>query len=202
MKVRVALAAVVIVSLGFPQAPAAASHRDCTKQEPLCRDVRGLVQRSERQEVISRVLGHHCWHAVDEGQPNRDRREIFSQISVVFRDVTRDFGFLETVTVHFRGGERQIMGRIDAIGKRNDWNMFDGRPHDPGFKVSFRVDKKVEFADVRGKNDRGRYQFRHESAASGPAPDRPGPDPQKGGPPGWETDCHGIHNLILEVVPA
>jgi hypothetical protein len=201
MNVRTPLVAAVVVSLGLAVPPAAATHK-CGSEEPRCVDRRTLVQKPERQAVTSRVLGHHCYNDFDAGDPNADRRVLLSRIGVVFSNVTRRSGYLETVTIHFEGQESQIPGSVDGFGRgTNDFHYYDDRLHAPGSEVTFRVDKQVEFNDYEGRKDLGVYNIRHEAAASRPGASGPGGNP--GGParPGLGVDCRGVHYLILEVTP-
>jgi hypothetical protein len=62
-------------------------------------------------------MGHHCYGDADAGDPNRDGRVLVSRVGVVFSNVTRHSGYLETVTVYFEGQERQIMGSVDGFGR-------------------------------------------------------------------------------------
>lgn len=200
MKLLTAPAAAVVLSRGFAPLPAAATHR-CGTEEPRCVDRRTLVQKPERQEVTSGVLGHHCYHDSDAGQPNRDRRVLLSRIGVVFSSVTGKSGYLESVTIHFEGEERQVMGSVDAIGKRNDFHRYNDEPRSPGSRVTLRVGKQVEFNALKGGKNLAVYNIRHEPAAGRPGASGPGGHP--GGParPGLSADCKQPHHLILEVTP-
>lgn len=200
MKLQTALPAAVVVALGFVPLPAAATHK-CGTEEPRCVDHRTLVQKPDRQEITSRVLGHHCYHDTDAGQPNRDRRVLLSRIGVVFSDVTRESGYLETITIHFEGEERQIMGSVDAFARRNDFHRYNDEMRNPGSRITLRVDKQVEFNNVRDRKDVGVYNIQHEPAGGRPGAGGPGGNP--GGParPGVGVDCKGLHHLILEVTP-
>jgi hypothetical protein len=201
LKLRFAFLAAVVVSLGLVPPPAAATHR-CDTEEPYCGDRRTLVQKPERQEVISRVLGHHCYHDADAGDPNRDQRVLLSRVGVVFSNVTRHSGYLHTVTVYFDGQERQIMGSVDGFGRgKSDFSKYDDQQHNPGDQITLPIDKQVEFNDYEGRKDVGVYNIRHEGAASRPGGTGPGGNP--GGParPGLYADCRGVEYLILEVTP-
>src|SRR5688500_18121840 len=127
MKLRVALIAVALL-LPVPIGVPAAQAHNCTEEEPRCVDHRMLVEKPERQEIISRVLGHHCYmDGLGEEERRRDSRVLLSRISVVFSNVTRESGYFETVTIYFEGDERQIMGSVDAAGKKNDFSRYDDR---------------------------------------------------------------------------
>ena len=200
MKIHAALPAAVAVSLALVPLPAAATH-NCGTQEPRCVDQRTLLQKPERQEVVSRVLGHHCYHDTEAGQPNRDRRVLLSRIAVVFSNVTRKSGYFETVTIHFEGQERQIMGSVDAFGRRNDFHRYNDEVHSPGSKISFRVDKQVEFNELKGRKDVGVYNIQNEPAAGRPGASGPGGNPKGPARPSLSAECKGLHHLILEVTP-
>ncbi|MDQ3944953.1 MAG: hypothetical protein M3357_07375 [Actinomycetota bacterium] len=201
MKLRCALGVAVVVSLGLVPPPAAATH-SCNIEEPYCGDRRTLVQKPERQEVISRVMGHHCYGDADAGDPNRDQRVLLSRIGVVFTNVTRHTGYLETVTVYFEGRERQIMGSVEGFGReKQDFHRYDDRQYNPGSKTTLLIDRQVEFNDYEGRKDVGVYNIRHEAAASRPGASGPGGDPGGPAPPSLGVDCHGVHYLILEVTP-
>jgi hypothetical protein len=199
MKVaRTALAAALLVPVVFFPTPA--EGHDCTKEEPRCFEVRTLLEKPERQEIKSRVLGHHCAMDGEERDPNADHRVLSSRIGVVFSDVTRTSGFLETITIYFEGDQRQITGALDAIGRRNDWHHYDGRGFDPGLSASYRVGKRVEFGHARHKKI-GSYDIWHSSMASEP---EAGYGETHGGgrePTIVGGDCEQKHYLLLDVVP-
>jgi hypothetical protein len=185
MELRPALVTVALLSLSLVWPPVALAH-NCTSEEPYCVDTRTLVEKPDRQEVISKVLGHHCvMHPFDEDPDNPEHRVLHSRIGVVFSNVTHNSGFLQTVTVYFEPSERQIMGSIDAYGNRNDFHQFDDQGYDPGFRESFQVDKTVEFH--HSPNSYTTYNIRNYSAAAG----RPGAGP----------DCYAPHDLVLVVTP-
>lgn len=188
MRIRVALAGGALLVSGVLDAPSATAH-NCTRQEPRCVEQRTLVQKPERQEIISRVLGHHCVEHPSYDDPNADKREIHSRIGVVFSDVSRHSGYFESFTIYFEGNQRQVMGSVNAYGKRSDVHRFDNRPHDPGYEISYRVDKRVEFGDdVGSKGALGAYTIHHDSAGT----------PGSGN---IEPDCRGSHYLRLTVTP-
>lgn len=181
-----------IVSMALLVLPGVAEAHNCATKEPYCQDVKRLVQRPGRQKVISRQLGHHCYQDFERDRSRRDNRVIKSRIGVVFSEVTRDHGFLETITVYFEGSEEQALGRIDAGAKRNDFGHYDDRPRDPGTSVSLRVNQRVEMGDDGREKDFGYYTIRHLSSA------RVGPSPTA---PAFSADCERAHHLLLRVVP-
>jgi hypothetical protein len=198
MRFRIAIVATVVAAPIFVVAPPAAEAHNCVEREPYCVDVRSLVQRPGRQEIVTRQLGHHCANEGEENAPGADKRVLYSRIGVVFSDVARRSGFFERVTIYFDGRERQIMGAVDAWGKRNDFSEYNGQPYDPGFSISYDVKKRVEFGDDSRSKNFGQYVIQHQSAASGPV----GVDgPSRRPPPGLRPDCAAAHHLVLIVVP-
>lgn len=200
MKLRAALVAVAVLLPVVPAAVPVAQAHNCTKEEPRCVDYRTLVEKPERQEIISRVLGHHCYmDGLGEEERQRDKRVLLSRIGVVFSNVTRESGYFETVTIYFEGDERQIMGSVDAAGKQNDFSKYDDQGYDPGFNVSFRVDKQVRFYQQK---DGPNYTIRHEGAAgkftAGPSG---GPRGRQANRPDTDADCAQAEHLILLVRP-
>lgn len=191
-------AALVVPALAVP--PTAGAH-DCGKREPRCFEVRTLLEKPERQEIVSRPLGHHCAADGEEQDPNADKRVLWSQIGVVFRDVNHTSGFLETVTVYFKGDHNQITGALDVIGgEKNNWHHYDDRTFRPGEQVSFRVDKRVRFGNVRHK-EIGSIDIWHSGAATKPSA---GYGESHGGgrdPAIHDADCAQRHYLFLDVVP-
>ena len=188
MRIRATVVAAAVLALGLVQAPAAVAH-NCTTEEPRCVDERTLVQKPGRQEVISRVLGHHCvMHPFDD-DPQSDKRVISSRIGVVFSDVTRQSGYFESFTIYFEGRERQVMGSVDTYGKRADVHKFDDQPYDPGFKLSYQINQRVDFGDDVRSKDLGAYTIEHTSAATQ-------------GRPGISPDCMDKHYLRLTVTPS
>lgn len=205
MKLHTALIAAAVVSLGLVPRPAEATH-NCTKEEPRCVDRRTLVEKPERQEIVSRVLGHHCYDDFNASLPDRDKRVLYSKIGVVFSNVTHRPGYLETITVYFEGQERQIMGNIDAIGKKNDFHAYDGVERDPGTRITLEVGKQVNFYYDKNSHDIGQYYIEHQSMASAPAGagqggKDPGSDPRPGGRPAVSVDCERKHHLTMQIVP-
>ncbi|MCA1846137.1 MAG: hypothetical protein LC792_23690 [Actinobacteria bacterium] len=201
MALRSALVAGAVVSLALVPLPAQATH-NCKTEEPRCVDTATLVQKPERQEVTSRLLGHHCYSDVDAADPNRDERVLQSRIGVVFSNVTRQSGFLETVTIYFEGHERQIMGSVIGFGRAHrDFSYYDAREFDPGYKITLEVGKKVDFNDYEGRKDIGLYNIRHDSAAKRPGGSGPGGNPRGPARPQLGVNCYGIHYFVLEVTP-
>jgi hypothetical protein len=200
---RAIRAAVVagVVALALMPLPAGATHK-CNNEEPYCTDTKTLVQKPGRQELISRVIGHHCYSDVDADEPNRDRRVLHSHIGVVFSNVSRHVGFLETVTIYFDGPERQIMGSVTGFGRsKRDFSFYDAREFDPGYQITLQVNKQVEFNDYYGRKDFGLYNIRHDSAAKAPGASGPGGNPGGPGRPRLGVDCYGTHYFVQEVVP-
>jgi hypothetical protein len=186
MRIRATFVAVILLIPTLVNAPAAVAH-NCVKEEPYCRDEKTLVQKPGRQEVISRVLGHHC--AMD-GLDEPDKRVVSSRIGVVFSDVTRRWGFFESFTIYFVR-ERQVMGSVDTYGGRSDHadvHKFDDQPADPGYQIRYDINKRVEFGDRIGGKDAGAYTIEHTSAATR-------------GAPNIDPDCKGKHALLLTVTP-
>jgi len=189
MRIRATFVAVILLIPTLVNAPAAVAH-NCVNEEPRCRDERTLVQKPERQEVISRVLGHHCAMDGLQDDPQSDKRVISSRIGVVFSDVTRRWGFFESFTIYFVR-ERQVMGSVDTYGGRSDHadvHKFDDQPYDPGYQIRYDINKRVEFGDRVGSKDAGAYTIEHTSAAT---PGAANIDP----------DCKGKHALLLTVTP-
>ena len=204
MKLRTALAAAVVVSLELVPLPAEATH-NCTKEEPRCVDRRTIVEKPERQMITSRVLGHHCYDDFSASLPDRDKRVLYSRIEVAFSNVTHRSGYLDTITISIEGEEPHAVGRVDAIGNKNDFHAADWDQRPPGSKLTFDVKKMVEFYYSKNNRDIGQYYIEHRPAASGPtgggqAGKDPG-DPRPGGRPSVSVDCGGLHGLQMEVVP-
>jgi hypothetical protein len=205
MKARIVLVAAAVVSLHLVPGPASATH-NCTKEEPRCTDRRTLVEKPERQVITSRVLGHHCYDDFSASLPDRDRRELYSRVEVAFSNVTHRSGHLDTITIHIEGQEPHAVGRVDAIGKKNDFHAADWDRRPPGSKLTFEVGKKVDFYFGKENRDIGRYRIEHRPVANGPAGGGqagkdPGRNPSPGGRPSVSVDCEGQHGLTMEVVP-
>jgi hypothetical protein len=186
MRIRATAVAVLLLASGVMYAPAAVAH-NCVNEEPRCRDEKTLLEKPDRQEVISRVLGHHCAMDGLQDDPQSDKRVISSRIGVVFSDVTRRSGFFESFTIYFVQ-ERQVMGQVDTYGKQGDVHKFDDQPYDPGYQLRYDINQRVEFGDRVGSQDAGAYTIEHTSAASR-------------GAPNIKPDCKDKHFLLLTVTP-
>jgi hypothetical protein len=195
--------AVALAGTCVSHAAPVAAH-DCTREAPFCDIVGTLVQKPEPQRVVSGVIGHHCFFSHDEPKDQRDDRTLERRIEVAFREVTRQSGFLESITVHFLGQAEQVTGGLAAFAKRLDWETYDSRKRSPGQSETYTVNKRVEFGDTSTKS-LGSYTIKNQAAAAGAAnvpemPGRPPPGaPNRGG--GTYVDCNQPHSFLLLVSP-
>jgi hypothetical protein len=92
------------------------------------------------------------------------KRVLMSRIGVVFSDVTRQSGYFERFTIYFKGRKRQVMGAVDTYGKRGDVHTFDDQPYDPGYELTYEINKRAEFGDDVRTRDLGADTIEHTSA--------------------------------------